>query len=74
MSQSTRVENRTLDLITLLGPEDAAKMTRPLTSEESAMVNEALARHDGDPISALGVNHLPEDVKAEMRRVFASAR
>jgi hypothetical protein len=58
------------DLIDLLGPEEAANHTRELTAEETRLVEEALARHGGDPVTAFSGN-LPADVQAEMRRVFS---
>ena len=57
-------------LIKLVGPEQAARFSRELTAEESARVDEALARYDGDPVAALGAERLPADVQAEIRRVM----
>lgn len=60
----------TADLLTLIGPEAAANLTRPLTPAESALVEAGLARHGGDPVAALGGQNLPADVQAEIRRVM----
>ncbi len=43
-------------LIQLLGPDAVALMSRPPTVQESADIEAVLARHDGDPVTALGIN------------------
>jgi hypothetical protein len=72
MSNDTGNAVENLDfLIRLLGPERTAALTRPLTAEEEQLVEEALARHGGDPVAALGMPNLPADVQSEIRRVMA---
>jgi len=39
----------------------------PLSPERERRIAEIIAEHDDDPIAALGGEHLPEDVKAEIR-------
>jgi len=58
-------------LVGLLGPEEAARLCRTLTPGEERRVDEVLARHGGDPVAALGMQHLPADVQSEIRRVMA---
>jgi hypothetical protein len=60
-------------LIKLLGPEAVADMTRPLTDEEYADVEAALARHGGDPVAAAGV-HVDADTAAFMRSLPVGGR
>jgi hypothetical protein len=71
MSHRSETLNHMRYLIALLGPEEAARLTRPLTADEEQLVDEALARYDGDRIAALGADDLPADVRAEIRRVMA---
>lgn len=46
---------RLLWLLTLLGPERLAEMTRPLTDAEAALIEAALAKH-GSHSAALGIS------------------
>ena len=55
-----------------VGPEELANIARPLTDDEMVWVDAFLARFGGDPFAALGAEHLPADVNAELRRVMAS--
>lgn len=47
-----------------------AGLNRPVTPEDWALSEAALAEHGGDPVAALGKHHLPEATKAEIRRAF----
>ena len=62
------------DLNTLtdaVGFDAALRLTRPLSPEDECLVDAVLAVHGGDPVAALGMHHLPEETKAEIRRVMA---
>jgi hypothetical protein len=59
------------DLLTVLGPENLAKYDAlTISPEDRDLLNAALAKHDGDPVAALGIP-LPADVAATVRRVMA---
>ena len=73
MTATTTTREHRQWLIDLLGAENLAKLRKPLTAAQSALVDEALAEHDGDPVAALGAEHLPADVQATIRRVTSGS-
>lgn len=56
-----------LEMVHLLGPEEAAKHARPLADEESRLVDEYVVRH-GSYSAALGVKH--PQLAAEVDALF----
>lgn len=60
-------------LIRLLGPEAVADMSRPPNDHELAAIEKALARHDGDPVAAAGID-VDADTAAYLRSLPIGVR
>jgi hypothetical protein len=60
-------------LVRVLGGEATSAVTRPLTDDEFRLLEERLARFDGDPVAALGED-VDDDTAAYIRALPVGIR